>query len=226
MTAKSKRAICAKIDPRPYRRCLTNIPASCCAIRRSWKKIAPISRACARGGQSFHRRQVTDQDLVVSRDEGAVKLDQALVDSARLNLGYTDIVAPADGTVMARDVGAVSRSRRIRRRCFDRGDPKHVEVDAAPRASDVGAVRRGDAANVAVEGIPDRVFHGTVSQIRRSPENVQATAPQRRRQRRQCRSRSEAGVTARHDRRRSARRSAGVPGAAVHAFGRRGAGCA
>ena len=51
-----------------------------------------------------------------------------------------------------------------------------AKVDASPRASDVGAVRRGDAVNVAVEGIPDRVFHGTVSQIRRSPENVQATA--------------------------------------------------
>jgi HlyD family secretion protein len=171
--------VCAKIDPRPYQAVLDLYTGQLLRDRAILEKdradLARLRRQAA--ANPFMRRQVTDQDLVVSRDEGTVKLDQALVDSARLNLGYTDIVAPADGTVMARNV---SRGQPVAANSpalfLIAADPKHVEVDASPRASDVGAVRRGDAANVAVEGIPDRVFHGTVSQIRRSPENVQATA--------------------------------------------------
>ncbi len=48
-----------------------------------------------------------------------------------------------------------------------------MEVDATTSQSNLGAVRQGDKATMTVEAIPDRVFHGTVSQVRRSPQSAQ-----------------------------------------------------
>ncbi|MGB7039745.1 MAG: HlyD family efflux transporter periplasmic adaptor subunit [Xanthobacteraceae bacterium] len=55
-------------------------------------------------------------------------------------------------------------------------DPKHMEVDASPSQGDIGAIRQGDAATMTIESIPDRVFSGTVSQVRRSPQSLQSAA--------------------------------------------------
>jgi multidrug efflux pump subunit AcrA (membrane-fusion protein) len=53
---------------------------------------------------SIARRQAEDQAYQVQQDEGTGKLDEGLVEGARLNLEYTDIVSPVDGTVVSRNV--------------------------------------------------------------------------------------------------------------------------
>jgi HlyD family secretion protein len=40
----------------------------------------------------------------VYQDEGTVTLDESLVEDSKLNLDYTNIVSPVDGTVVSRNV--------------------------------------------------------------------------------------------------------------------------
>jgi len=172
--------ICAKIDPRPYQAVLDQYTGQLlrdqAILEKDRADLARLRRQLA--ANPLMRRQVTDQALIVSRDEGTVRLDQALVDSAKLNLGYTDIVAPADGTVLTRNVSQGQPVAANSVALFTiAADPKRMEVDVAQRQGDVGAVRRGDTATMAIEGIPDRVFHGTVSQVRRSAQTAQGAAP-------------------------------------------------
>jgi HlyD family secretion protein len=101
-----------------------------------------------------------------------------LVDGAKLNLGYTDIVAPADGTILSRNVSQGQPVAANAVALFTiAADPKHMEVDVGPHQGDVGAVRQGDAATVTIEGVPGRTFHGTVRQIRRSAASAQTAPP-------------------------------------------------
>ena len=171
--------VCAKIDPRSYQATLDQYGGQLlrdqAILDKDRADLARLRRHAA--GNPFMRQQVADQGLVVSRDEGTVKLDHALVDSAKLNLGYTDVVAPADGTVMSRNVSEGQPVAPNSSALFlIAADPKHMEVDASPSQRDVGAIRQGDAATMTIESIPDRVFSGTVSQVRRSPQSLQSAA--------------------------------------------------
>jgi multidrug efflux system membrane fusion protein len=49
--------------------------------------------------KSIAAQQAQDQAFVVQQDEGTVAVDQANVETATINLGYTRIVAPFDGIV-------------------------------------------------------------------------------------------------------------------------------
>jgi multidrug efflux system membrane fusion protein len=54
--------------------------------------------------ESISSQQVDQQNALVKQDEGTVKADQAAVDSARLQLSYTKVTAPAAGRVGLRQV--------------------------------------------------------------------------------------------------------------------------
>ncbi len=171
--------VCAKIDPRPYQAALDQYSGQLLRDQAILDKDrADLARLRRRAvGNPFMRQQVADQALVVSRDEGTVKLDHALVDSAKLNLGYTDIVAPADGTVLSRNVSQGQPVAANSSALFlIEPDPKHMEVDTSPSQSDIGAIRQGDKATMTIESLPERVFSGTVSQVRRSPQSLQSAA--------------------------------------------------
>jgi multidrug efflux system membrane fusion protein len=45
------------------------------------------------------KQQELDQQYTVEQDEGTVKVDQANVDAATINLGFTNVIAPFDGIV-------------------------------------------------------------------------------------------------------------------------------
>jgi HlyD family secretion protein len=169
--------VCAKLDPRPYQAVLDQYSAQLLRDRAILEKdraeLARLRRH-AQGAPSAHS-QIAEQDLVVSGDEATVKLDQALLQSARLNLGYTDIIAPADGTVTARKVSAGEAVAANASTLFViAADPRHVDidVDAVPNAG--STIQRGAVATITVEGLPNRVFHGVVNRVRRSPPSGQA----------------------------------------------------
>jgi multidrug efflux system membrane fusion protein len=59
--------------------------------------------------KSIAAQQAQDQVYVVQQDKGTVQLDQANVETATINLGYTRVVAPFDGVVTNHqvDLGAI-----------------------------------------------------------------------------------------------------------------------
>jgi len=170
--------VCARIDPRPYQATLDQYSGQLlrdqAIVEKDRKDLARYQRLAAQN--SIARQQADDQAYVVNQDEGTVKLDQALVESAKLNLDYTNIVSPVDGTVVSRNVTGgqtVAASFQTPTLFLIAADLKQMEVDTNTSEGDMGGVKVGDKASFTVDAYPQRVFHGTVAQVRVSPNTVQ-----------------------------------------------------
>ncbi len=99
----------AVIDPRPFEVQLTQAEGQM-ARDAALLKDAQINLARYRellAKQLISKQQVDDQAATAGQYEGAVKMDQGLIDNARLQLTYSHIIAPISGRVGLRlvDVG-------------------------------------------------------------------------------------------------------------------------
>ena len=170
--------VCAKIDPRPYQATLDQYSGQ---LLRDQAILSKDQTDLTRYQQlstenSIARQQAEDQSYIVSQDQATVKLDQALVLSARLNLDYTDIISPVDGTVVSRNVTGgqtVAASFQTPTLFLIASDLKQMEVDTNTSEGDMGGVKERDQATFTVDAFPKRVFNGTVTQVRQSPQTVQ-----------------------------------------------------
>ena len=91
----------AQIDPRPYRIALEQYQAQ---LARDSAVLAQARSDYTRykilGAQdSISRQQVADQGYLVAQDLAATKVDQANIDSEKLNLSYCRITAPVSGRI-------------------------------------------------------------------------------------------------------------------------------
>jgi HlyD family secretion protein len=170
--------ICAKIDPRPYQATLNQYSGQLlrdqAILEKDRANLVRYQRLAAQN--SIARQQAEDQQYLVHQDEGIVKIDEALVEGAKLNLGYTDIISPVDGTVVSRNVTqgqTVAASFQTPTLFLIATDLKKMEVDTNVSESDIGGIKLGDNATFTVDAFPHRVFEGIVSQVRQSPQTVQ-----------------------------------------------------
>ncbi len=170
--------VCAKIDPRPYQATFDQYSGQLlrdqAILDKDRTDLARYQKLAAEN--SIARQQAEDQSYVVNQDEATVKLDQALVEGAKLNLDYTDIVSPVDGTVVSRSVTGgqtVAASFQTPTLFLIATDLKQMEVDTNTSEGDMGGVKQGDKATFTVDAFPQRVFEGTVTQVRQSPQTVQ-----------------------------------------------------
>jgi RND family efflux transporter MFP subunit len=99
----------AEIDPRTYQAVLNQAQGQ---MARDSATLAnakvDLGRYQSLAAQNaISAQQLASQQTTVNAQAGIVQTDQAAVDQARINLGYTRIIAPFDGTVTARntDVG-------------------------------------------------------------------------------------------------------------------------
>jgi HlyD family secretion protein len=112
----------------------------------------------------------------VRLDEAAIKQEQAALALAEVNLNYTNIVSPVDGTVVSRnvDVGqTVAASFQTPTLFLIAKDLTRMQVDSNVSESDIGYVRDGQSAIFRVDAFPERDFDGTVTQVRQAPITVQ-----------------------------------------------------
>lgn len=177
-TVVSAGQICAKVDPRPFQATLDQYAGQ---LQRDQAILAKDRANLVRyqnlaAQNSIARQQAEDQVFIVQQDEATVKLDQGLVESAQLNLGYTNITSPVNGTVVSRNVTqgqTVAASFQTPTLFLIATDLKQMQVDANISESDVGDITQGDKATFTVDAYPGRVFQGTVNQVRLSPQTVQ-----------------------------------------------------
>src|SRR5262249_15786850 len=112
----------------------------------------------------------------VDLDRANIQQQNATLHEAQVNLGYTDIVSPVDGTVVSRnvDVGQpVAASFQTPTLFLIARDLTQMQVDTNVSESDIGIVRSGEHAEFHVDAFPDRAFAGTVGQVRQAPITVQ-----------------------------------------------------
>jgi len=191
-TRVHKGQLCAKIDPRPYQTIVDQDDASLETARAQLAKdqanlnYARANRQryanlIARNAASQDAFDIADNDYAqaaaqVRLDRASVAQHQAALDASKVNLGYTDIVSPVDGTVVSRNVTmgqTVAASFQTPTLFLIATDLSKMEVDTNVSESDIGGVRTGNSARFTVEAFPDRTFSGVVTQVRQAPQTVQ-----------------------------------------------------
>jgi HlyD family secretion protein len=111
----------------------------------------------------------------VQSAQATIAAQAAQLNQSNANLGYTKIYSPVDGIVVTRgiDPGAtVVASFQSPVLFVIAQDLRNMRVLADVDEADVGKIQEGMDADCVVDAFPGEVFHGSVSQIRYSPNNV------------------------------------------------------
>ena len=154
----------AKIDPRPYQ---AQVDLAQAALANSRAQLRKDQANLAYQKLTWHRdaqllkESVVSQDTVDSQfntynqavaqvglDNASIQQQQASLEAAALNLHYTNIVSPVDGTVVSRnvDVGqTVAASYQTPTLFLVAKDLTKMQVDTNVSESDVGTVAGGTA---------------------------------------------------------------------------------
>lgn len=101
---------------------------------------------------------------------------EAGLKTASANMRYTKIISPVDGTVVSRavDVGqTVAASFQTPTLFMVAQDLTNMQIETSVSEADIGKVKVGQEVNYTLDGYQDRIFHGTVTQVRISPTTVQ-----------------------------------------------------
>jgi HlyD family secretion protein len=129
----------------------------------------------AQGNYDSLIAQLAASQANADSQSAAISAQTAQLSQSRANLGYTKIIAPVDGVVVTRsiDPGAtVVASFQTPVLFVIAQDLRKMRVLADVDEADVGKLAQGMAADCVVDAFPGEVFHGTVSQIRYSANNV------------------------------------------------------
>ena len=191
-TKVRKGQLCAKIDPRPYQTIVEQNNAAVTSARAQLIKDQAnlaYAQANARRYTNLLAQRATSGDSydvavnMLNQARAQVALDQAAIvqrlavsSAAQVNLGYTNIVSPVDGTVVSRNVTmgqTVAASFQTPTLFLIATDLSKMQVDTSVSESDVGSVRLGNKAQFTVEAFPSHTFDGTVTQVRQAPQTVQ-----------------------------------------------------
>lgn len=177
-TRVRKGQLCAKIDPRSYEAALDQangqLARDSAQLEMARLDLARYSTLMEQ--DSIAKQTYDDQRALVHQIEGTVQLDRALVRTAEVNLGYTDILSPVDGTVVARNITlgqTVAASFQTPTLFLIATDLTQMEVDTNVSESDIGAITQGNHVQFSVETFPQRIFHGAVTEVRQAPQTVQ-----------------------------------------------------
>jgi HlyD family secretion protein len=191
-TEVKKGQVCAKIDPRPYETVVNQAKANLAIGKAQLLKDQAglgYAKITLERNERLVETHAVSQDAVdnarsvyeqgaaqVAFDQATIEQRQAELDQAQVNLDYTDIVSPVDGTVVSRNVTmgqTVAASFQTPTLFLIASDLKKMEVDTNVSESDIGGLKEGRPASFTVDAFPKRTFTGKVAQVRQSPQTVQ-----------------------------------------------------
>jgi HlyD family secretion protein len=167
----------AELDPSQYRAQLEQAEAN---LANAKANLELQQAQASRESQLFTNNLVdrADYDTAIAtlhEAEATVKLDQAAVDMAKVNLGYCKIYSPVDGIVIVNNIEVgqtVAASFNTPELFQIASNLKQMQIDSSVAEADVGGVAEGQDVDFGVDAYPFRTFHGTVTQVRNSPTTV------------------------------------------------------
>ncbi len=184
--------VCAKIDGRPYQSIVDQAKANLAVARAQLEKdkaslvyaqanlerLASLVKTSAVSKDAYdNAKSVYDQAVAqITFDEATIQQRQAVLDAAQINLDYTNIISPVDGTVVSRNVTmgqTVAASFQTPTLFLIATDLTRMQVDANVSESDIGGIKNGNPATFTVDAYGKRTFKGRVTQVRQSPQTVQ-----------------------------------------------------
>lgn len=111
----------------------------------------------------------------VKAAQAKISQAQATYKTAMTNLGYTKIIAPVDGTIISREIDLgqpVAASFQAPELFTIAQDLTKMQIEVSVSEADIGKVKDGQDVTYTLDGYPDRVFTGKVTQVRISPTTV------------------------------------------------------
>jgi HlyD family secretion protein len=166
--------VIAQIDPSTYEQNITQSEAEL-ANAQAGLEFAEVNM---RRGQALRTNDLIsaseyDQTIAsLHQAEAVVKMRQALLKRAQVDLERTTIYAPIDGIVISRlvDVGqTVAASFNAPTLFTIANDLRNMRIEAMVSEADVGGVQEGQQVNFNVDAFPGRQFRGEVTQVRYAP---------------------------------------------------------
>lgn len=112
----------------------------------------------------------------VSAAKAQVAQAEASLKTAEINLLYTKIISPVNGTVVSRnvDVGQTVAASFQTPTLFNIAqDLKKMQIDSSVVEADIGKIKVDQQVEFTVDAYPDTTFKGSVSQVRNAPIIVQ-----------------------------------------------------
>jgi len=184
--------LCAQIDPRPFQmvedQAKANLAVARAQLSKDHANLALAKVTYERDAGLVQRGIVSQATLdadkstydqavaQVTYDESAIQEKQAELNAAQVNLGYTKIISPVNGTVVSRNIEigqTVAASFQTPILFLIATDLTKMQVDTSVSESDIGGVKVGDRATFTVQAFPNRPFEGRVRQVRQAPVTVQ-----------------------------------------------------
>ena len=191
-TQVKKGQICATIDPRPYQTVVDQNKANLLQARAQLEKDKATlvyaqltydrnvrlaqTNAVSKDALDNAKNLLDQARAQVGFDEATIAQRLAQLAAAQVNLDYTKIISPVDGTVVSRNVTigqTVAASFQTPTLFLIAADLTKMQVDTNVSESDIGNIKLGDKATFTVDAFPNRSFAGAVTQVRQSPQTVQ-----------------------------------------------------
>ncbi len=138
--------------------------------RQQYDRVHTIYNAAkARYEQASHRRQSTsltkaEQQERLGQTDAAIRLAQAAVNLARLNLSYTAIVATCDGITGRKDI-CVGQLVQPGQTMVDLVEENEIWVIANYRETQLQNIREGMEVDIVADAVPDVTYKGIVEAI-------------------------------------------------------------
>jgi len=191
-TRVHKGQLCAKIDPKPYQVIVDQDQAELDVAKAQLVKdqanvvytkitherydLLLSEHSTSRDAADVALNAYNQAVALVGLDVATIAQKTAALKAAQINLDYTNIVSPVDGTVVSRNVTAgqtVAASFQTPTLFLIATDLTKMQVDTNVSESDIAGAVEGANASFTVDAFPKRTFQGRVAQVRQAPVSVQ-----------------------------------------------------
>ena len=170
--------VIAQIDPSTYQRAveladaeLANAKAALELAEVEAKRAEQLSE-----GQLIPKADADRARAEFSQAKAVVRMREAALSRAKVDLERTTIYAPIDGIVISRNVEpgqTVAASFNTPTLFLIANDLAKMQIEAMVSEADVGGVEEGQKVNFTVDAFQGRQFQGTVKQVRYNPTTNQ-----------------------------------------------------
>jgi HlyD family secretion protein len=169
--------VIAEIDPSTY---MAAVAQSSADLANTKANLELQQVEAKRSANLFTNKLISESDYdsaiaTLHEAEATVKIKEASLSNAMVNLAYCKIISPVDGVVILRavELGQTVASSFNTPTIFQiANDLTKMQIDSSVAEADVGGIVEGQSVDFTVDAYPDRTFHGSVTQVRNSPTTV------------------------------------------------------
>ena len=173
----TKGQVLAEIDPATYQATVEQVTAD---LANAKANLELQQAQFERNAELFTNKLVSGSDYDTAlaslhSAEAMLKIKQATLNNAMVNLNYCKIVSPVDGVVISRavELGQTVASSFNTPTIFQiANDLTKMQIDSNVAEADIGGIIEGQSVEFTVDAYPTRTFRGAVAQVRNSPITV------------------------------------------------------